>query len=46
MESLKKMKNGSGPFILQPFFLKSVEKWFEKSGSRYLVQEIWFEKND
>ena len=22
------------------------EKWFENSGSRYLVREIWFEKSD
>ena len=26
--------------------ISSVEKWFEKSGSRNLVQEIWFEKNN
>ena len=35
----------NGPFILQPLFQKVVEKWFEKSGSRNLVQEIWFEKS-
>ena len=36
------------PFILQPLFQKSVEKWFKKSGSRNLVREIreiWFEKS-
>ena len=35
----------SGPFILQPLFSKVVEKWFEKTGSRNLVREIWFEKS-
>ena len=35
----------SGPFILHPLFLKGVEKWFKKSGSRNLVWEIWFEKS-
>ena len=39
-----------GPFNLQPLFQKGVEKWFQKSGSSNLVQEItvqeiWFEKN-
>ena len=29
------------PFNLQPFFYKSVEKWFEKCGWRNLVQEKW-----
>ena len=33
------------PFNLQPLFQKSVEKWFQKSGSRNLVREIWFEKS-
>jgi len=28
-------------FNLQPLFQKSVEKWFEKSGSRNLVGEKW-----
>ena len=32
------------PFNLQPLFMKSVEKWFEKSGSRNLVREKWFWK--
>ena len=36
---------GFGPFILQPLFYKSVEKWFKKSGSRNLVREKWLEKN-
>ena len=34
-----------GPFNLQPLFQKGVEKWFQKSGSRDLVQEIWFKKS-
>ena len=38
-------KKYMGPFILQPLFYKSVEKWFKKSGSRNLVQEKWFKKN-
>ena len=33
------------PFNLQPLSLKSVEKWFEKSGLRNLVREIWFKKS-
>ena len=39
------IRGGTGPFILQPLFQKSVEKWFEKSGLRNLVREIWFEKS-
>ena len=31
----------TGPFNLQPLFQKSVEKWFDKNGSRNLVQEKW-----
>ena len=34
-----------GPFILRPRFLQFVEIWFEKSGSRKVVQEKWFEKS-
>ena len=30
------------PFILGPQFLQFLEIWFEKSGSRNLVQEKWF----
>jgi hypothetical protein len=38
-------KNFPHPFILRPRFLKFLEIWFEKSGSRNLVREIWFEKS-
>ena len=33
------------PFILRPHFLKFLEIWYKKSGSRNLVQEIWFDKS-
>ena len=35
----------SHPFILHPWFLQFLEIWFEKYGSRNLVQEIWLEKS-
>ena len=37
----KVTKIRNGPFNLQPLFQKGVEKWFEKSGLRNLVQEKW-----
>ena len=33
------------PFILRPRFLQFLKIWFEKSGSRNLVREIWFENS-
>ena len=35
----------NGPFNLQPLFQKTVEKWFQRSDSRNVVQEMWFKTN-
>ena len=44
VEPEKGLPSPSGPFILQPLFQKVVEKWFEKSGSRKVVDQKkrWF----
>ena len=39
------VKSANYSFILLPRFLQFLEIWFEKSGSRNLVQEIWFERS-
>ena len=36
------VKSANYSFILLPRFLQFLEIWFEKSGSRNLVQEKWF----